>query len=194
VAVANLLLERHGVLTREAVRAEGLPGGFAGIYPVLTSMEEAGRIRRGYFVAGMGAAQFALPGAVERLRAARDTPTGSPATGVSGQPTVLSAVDPANCLGFSVPWPVKGPQRVAGAHVVGVGGRPALYVERGGSGLVALRDMDGTWESAAVAALVSLVACGRWARLQLARYPEGLEGALRAADFVPTPKGLVRYG
>jgi ATP-dependent Lhr-like helicase len=76
IAVAGLLLERHGVLTREAVRGEGLPGGFAGVYPVLRTMEESGRIRRGYFVAGMGGAQFALPGAVDRLRALREP--GSP--------------------------------------------------------------------------------------------------------------------
>ena len=83
---------------------------------------------------------------------------------------------------------------MAGAHVVAVAGVPSLYVERGGKGLVALRDADGTWETAAVEALVSLVHSGRWARLQVARYPEALEAALRAADFVPTPKGLVRYG
>src|SRR6266480_4443375 len=65
-------LERHGVVTREAVMAENVPGGFSGVYPVLKAMEEAGRARRGYFVAGLGAAQFALPGAVDRLRAARD--------------------------------------------------------------------------------------------------------------------------
>ena len=66
------LLERHGVLTREAVAAEGLHGGFAGVYPILRALEEAGRVRRGYFVEGLGAAQFALPGAVDRLRAVRD--------------------------------------------------------------------------------------------------------------------------
>jgi ATP-dependent Lhr-like helicase len=152
-------------------------------------MEEAGRIRRGYFVAGMGGAQFALPGAVDRLRAARDgAGPRDPAV------TVVASTDPANCLGLSVPWPVKGPQRVAGTHVVAIDGVPSLYVERGGKGLVALRDLDGAWETAAVAALVQLVGSGRWGRLALARYPDGLEGALRAAEFVPTPKGLVRYG
>src|SRR5207245_7295231 len=84
-ALAGVLLDRHGVLTREAVRAEGHPGGFAGVYPVLRNMEEAGRVRRGYFVAGLGGAQFALPGAVDRLRAAS-----------APVPIVLAATDPAN--------------------------------------------------------------------------------------------------
>src|SRR5207248_5652518 len=76
-ARAAILLDRHGVLTREAVRGEGAPGGFAGVYPVLRAMEERGRVRRGYFVAGLGGAQFALPGAVDRLRACRDAGTGT---------------------------------------------------------------------------------------------------------------------
>src|SRR5205823_10499181 len=99
------------------------------------------RIRRGYFVAGLGGAQFALPGAVERLRAFRDGEA-------EGQPgaLVLAATDPANAYGVALPWPVKGPQRAAGAFVVLVGGLASLYVERGGKGLVTLRAYDGTWE------------------------------------------------
>jgi len=194
VAVAGLLLERHGVLTREAVRAEGVPGGFAGIYPVLRAMEESGRIRRGYFVAGMGGAQFALPGAVDRLRAARDPGEAGAAVGTDDSVLVLAATDPANVHGLSVPWPQKGPTRVAGAYVVFVDGTLSLYVERGGKGLVAQRDFDGTWEQRAVGALAALVAAGRWSRLALQRYPEQLLTALRAADFTPTPKGLIRYG
>ena len=87
VALATVLLERHGVLTREAVRGEGVPGGFAGVYPVLKTMEEAGRIRRGYFVVGMGGAQFAVPGAVDRLRSLRDTASGP--TAASGGAGVI---------------------------------------------------------------------------------------------------------
>ncbi|HUY61276.1 MAG TPA: DEAD/DEAH box helicase, partial [Candidatus Dormibacteraeota bacterium] len=117
VAIAGQLLERYGVLTRDAVRGEGVPGGFAGVYPLLKAMEEAGRIRRGYFVAGMGGAQFALPGAVDRLRSLRSPAPGGPAAAV----TVLAATDPANAYGLSLPWPVKGPTRVAGAYVVRVG-------------------------------------------------------------------------
>ncbi|MHB8504305.1 MAG: Lhr family helicase, partial [Acidimicrobiales bacterium] len=188
VAVAGLLLQRHGVLTREAVRAEGVPGGFAGIYPVLRSMEDAGRIRRGYFVTGLGAAQFAHPGAVDRLRAVRDR-------FATDAPTlhVLAATDPACAYGLAVPWPLKGPSRSAGAYVVLVDGAASLYLERGGRALLCLREADGSWEEAAVAALASLVVGGRMSRLALQRFPEELAGTLRGAGFTPTPKGLVRY-
>ncbi len=189
LALVATLLERHGVLTREAVRAEGIPGGFAGIYPVLRSMEEAGRIRRGYFVTGLGGAQFALPGAVDRLRAHREG-------GGTDSPTVhvLAATDPACVYGAAVAWPAKGPSRSAGAHVILVDGMASLYLERGGRGLSALRELDGTWEEPAVAGLASLVAGGRIARVALQRFPDELAGALGDAGFTPTPKGLVRYG
>jgi ATP-dependent Lhr-like helicase len=187
-AQAVVLLERHGVLTREAVRGEGRPGGFAGIYPVLRAMEESGRCRRGYFVAGLGGAQFALAGAVDRLRAFRE---GSP-DGVQGA-VVLAATDPANAYGLSIPWPVKGPQRAAGAFVVLLDGLASLYVERSGKGLVALRPFDGTWEEQAVAALGTLLADHRFSRLSVEKVDPELEPFLKAADFVPTPKGLVRY-
>lgn len=195
VAVAGLLLERHGVLTREAVRAEGVPGGFAGIYPVLRTMEESGRLRRGYFVAGLGGAQFALPGAVDRLRAARDVGVGagSPCGAGGAVVHVLAATDPACAYGSAVGWPAKGASRAAGAYVVLVDGLASLYLERGGRSLVALREADGTWEAAAVEGLASLVASGRASRLALQRYPEQLGPVLRGAGFVPTPKGLVRY-
>ncbi|MBV8958403.1 MAG: DEAD/DEAH box helicase, partial [Actinobacteria bacterium] len=185
-ALAGVLLERHGVLTREAVRGEGVPGGFSAVYPVLRAMEEAGRIRRGYFVAGLGGAQFALPGAVDRLRAFRDvTPSGVPKV------VVLAATDPANAYGLSLPWPVTGPKRVAGAHIVLLDGLASLYVEK--RGLIALRDFDGTWEEPAVDALGELLADGRYSRLSVEKYPRELEPFLSAAGFVPTPKGLVRY-
>ncbi|MDQ1396229.1 MAG: ATP-dependent helicase Lhr and Lhr-like helicase, partial [Acidimicrobiaceae bacterium] len=190
-ALAGTLLERHGVLTREAVRGEGIAGGFAGVYPVLRAMEEAGRIRRGYFVAGLGGAQFALPGAVDRLRSARDgVPDGREAT------LVLAATDPANVYGLSMPWSQEmagRPARVAGAYVVLVGGVASLYVERNGKGLVALRPFDGSWEEQAVAAVGGLLATGRFSRLAVERFPEELRPFLEAADFVPSPKGMVRY-
>ena len=187
-ALVGMLLERHGILTREAVRGEGIPGGFAGVYPVLRAMEEAGRIRRGYFVAGLGGAQFALPGAVDRLRAFRDGEA-------EGQPgaVVLAATDPANPYGVALGWPAKGPQRAAGAFVVLVGGLASLYVERGGKGLVALRPYDGEWEEVAVAALGGLLAEGRFKRLTVTDAAPELEPHLRNAGFVPSPKGLVRY-
>jgi len=183
-ALAATLLDRHGLLTREAVRGEGHAGGFAAVYPVLRAMEEAGRARRGYFVAGLGGAQFALPGAVDRLRGEGDR---------AGDTLVLAATDPANAYGLSLPWPVTGARRVAGAYVVLVDGRASLYVERGAKGLVALRPLDGTWEEAAVAALGQLVVSGRVRRLAVERYDDALEPVLRAAGFVPSPRGLVRY-
>jgi ATP-dependent Lhr-like helicase len=124
LALARQLLDRYGVLTREAVRAEGVPGGFSSLYPVLRQMEEAGRIRRGYFVEGMGAAQFAVPGAEERLR----VPDREPKT------VVLAATDPANLYGASLPWPEgvgPRPQRTPGALVVIRDGELLACVARG---------------------------------------------------------------
>lgn len=226
LALVGSLLERYGVLTRDAVRGEGVPGGFAGVYPVLRALEESGRIRRGYFVSGQGAAQFALPGAVDRLRALRDAPEPS-ARQAQHSVLLLAATDPANAYGISLPWPAtkagvataapsaeseqirpvapagnsgntntrlgKGPQRVAGAYVILVGGQLSLYVERGGRRLQAFRPFDGTWEEDAVAGLGKLVSSGRWTRLSVADYPDELEPYLRAGSFVPTPKGLVLY-
>jgi ATP-dependent helicase Lhr and Lhr-like helicase len=138
-AQALALLERHGVVTREAVLAEGLAGGFASVYPVLKAMEEAGRARRGYFVAGLGAAQFALPGAVDRLRATRETDA-------DGGPEILllAAADPAQPYGATLPWPRDADAerlplaRAPGAYLVLVDGAPTLFVERGGRGIVTL--------------------------------------------------------
>jgi ATP-dependent Lhr-like helicase len=138
-AQALALLERHGVVTREAVLAEGLAGGFASVYPVLKAMEEAGRARRGYFVSGLGAAQFALPGAVDRLRAARELdPDRGP------EILLLAAADPAQPYGATLPWPRDAESerlplaRVPGAYVVLADGAPALYIERSARGLLTL--------------------------------------------------------
>ncbi len=189
-AAVGALLERHGVLTRDAVRFEAVPGGFAGIYPVLKTLEESGRIRRGYFLSGMGGAQFALPGAVDRLRAeSRRFDTGRDDPEVH----VLAATDPANPYGASIPWPVKGPQRVPGAYVILVDGLGCAYLERSGRGLVAFRDPDSRWGPTVAAALADLVRAGRWRRLALQRWPDDLTEALTSAGFVPSPKGLVLY-
>jgi ATP-dependent Lhr-like helicase len=159
-ALGELLLERHGILTREAVLAEGLPGGFSGIYPELSQLEVLGVARRGYFVEGLGGAQFALPGAVERLRAApeRDEPA-----------VVLSAVDPAQPFGAALPWPrpAHAPRlaRTAGAYVVLHGGEPILYVERGGRAVQTLVAAGDPRLRAAAEALVSEVSRGRIKRL-----------------------------
>jgi len=127
------LLERHGVVTREAIRTEGLPGGFSAVYPVLQAMEDGGRVRRGFFVDGMGGAQFALPGAVDRLRAARRG-------GEEPDVRALAATDPANPYGALLPWPDRGPgsnpRRVAGATVVLADGRPVLFIDKGGRSLI----------------------------------------------------------
>jgi ATP-dependent Lhr-like helicase len=136
-AQAELLLERYGVLTREQVLAEGVAGGFSAVYGALAELETLGVCRRGYFVEGFGGAQFALPGAVERLRAR--APEGEMAT------LVLAAVDPAQPYGAVLPWPrregsTRRPARVAGSYVVFVEHRPVLYLERGGRGIVTLAD------------------------------------------------------
>ncbi|HEY4190717.1 MAG TPA: hypothetical protein VGM28_09865, partial [Candidatus Limnocylindrales bacterium] len=143
--LALALLDRHGVLVREAVMAEGLEGGFSAVYAMLRALEEAGRIRRGYFVEGLGAAQFALAGALDRLRAVRE-----PASATGDTPAVhlLATADPANPYGAALPWPRRGEtdrrpfQRAAGASVVLVDGLAALYVDRGGSSLQTLPAFD----------------------------------------------------
>jgi ATP-dependent Lhr-like helicase len=160
------------------------------VYPVLETLEASGRIRRGYFISGMGGAQFALPGAVELLRSERRPPSGP---GGAGRVHILAATDPANPYGVTVPWPVKGPSRVPGAYVLLVDGIGSAYLERGGKGMMALRAFDGSWEEATGAALARLVADGRWRRLVLQRYPEEMAPMLQAAGFTPSPKGLIRY-
>jgi len=198
-ATALGLLERYGVLTREAVVAEGIPGGFAAVYPVLRALEEAGRARRGYFVEGMGAAQFALPGAVDRLRAVRDNRPDEPVV------HLLAAADPAVPYGAAVPWPRRADddgrrilQRAAGAHVVLVGGEPVVYLERGGKGLVTLPAFnDPATAIRALSALGGLVGEGRLRELVVARVdgvPVNLSPhrqALLDAGFVSGYRGLV---
>jgi ATP-dependent Lhr-like helicase len=159
-AIAELMLERYGILTREQVRAEGLAGGFSGIYPELSQLETLGVARRGYFVEGLGGAQFALPGAVERLRAVG---------GGEETPIVLSAVDPAQPFGAALAWPAREdarrPARVPGAYVVLSGGEPILYVERGGRALQTLVGTDDSRLEPGLHALVEQVRSGRIRRL-----------------------------
>ena len=133
-ATTEQLLARHGVLTREAASAESLPGGFGAIYPVLKALEENGRIRRGYFVAGLGATQFALPGALDLLRSLRD----GPRDGDDAEVVVLSAADPANPYGATLKWPAvagsdagRGATRTVGATVILVNGALAAFLARG---------------------------------------------------------------
>jgi ATP-dependent helicase Lhr and Lhr-like helicase len=195
-ALAELLLERYGVLTREQVLAEGVKGGFAMLYDTLSNLETLGVCRRGYFVEGMGGAQFALPGAVERLRSARAVGGHSGAgagagAGLSDGPggvhsgteregartLVLAAADPAQPYGAALSWPKREGQerrasRVAGAYVVLVADAPVLYVERGGRGLLTLaegREEDGQALAEALRALAEAVRADRVPKLSLER-------------------------
>ena len=218
-ALALTLLERHGVLTRGAVAAERIIGGFAAVYPVLRAMEETGQCRRGYFVEGLGGAQFALPGAVDRMRAMaaggvwgggqppheRGVPGGRP----PGLALVLAAADPAQPYGAALPWPERPgetpsshrPGRKAGALTVLVDGALALYVERGGRTLLSWTD-DPERLAASAVALAAAVRDGALGRLTVERADGERAGgdspltqALEAAGFRPTPRGLrIRAG
>jgi ATP-dependent Lhr-like helicase len=205
LVTAEVLLDRYGLVTRGCVGAERITGGFAAVYPVLKAAEESGRARRGYFVEGLGAAQFALPGAVDRLRAqARPAGGGEPGAGDSAA-LVLAATDPANPYGAALRWPEatrpdtggRGhqPARKAGALVVLVDGRCVLYVERGGRTLLSFTDDPGTLQPAADA-LALAVRDGALGRLQVERADgvpvsaSPLGDALEAAGFRPTPRGL----
>ena len=179
-ATALAMLDRQGIVVREGVMAEGHAGGFAGIYPVLRALEEAGRIRRGYFVEGLGAAQFAMSGAIERLRSLREPPS---ATGDAAAVHVLAAADPANPYGAALPWPRRdeddrrGLARAAGAIVVLVDGRAAMYMERGGRSLQTLPAFDEP--TVAAAAIDGL---RRW--LGAAREGRGREIVVARVDGV----------
>ena len=209
-ALAEQLLDRHGVLTRGAVVSEGMPGGFSAVYPVLKAMEEAGHCRRGYFVEKLGAAQFAMPGAVDRMRsmlAENPEPTGA---------IVLAATDPANPFGAALGWPdrtvepsedqpaggrpngrAKGhrPGRKAGALVVMVEGSLVLYVERGGR-TVLTYSADPAVLQPAVDALALAVRQGALGKLAVEKADGGavedspVARAMEAAGFRHTPRGL----
>jgi ATP-dependent Lhr-like helicase len=196
-ALGELLLERYGILTREQVLAEGIPGGFSAIYAELSQLETLGVARRGYFLEGLGGAQFALPGAVERLRAR--------AGDQDERPLLLAAVDPAQPYGAALPWPKahdedaapgRRPSRTAGAYVVLAGGDPVLYLERGGR---ALQTQVATTDSRlepALATIVEAVRSGRIKRLALEKVDGQpamscpLAPALAALGFQEGPRRL----
>jgi ATP-dependent helicase Lhr and Lhr-like helicase len=193
-ALAELLLERHGIVTRDGVRAEGIAGGYGAVYGELKALETLGVCRRGYFVEGLGGAQFALPGAVERLRELRPREDDEP------EPLVLAAADPAQPYGAALPWPKRAGSRaarVAGAWVVLLGGEAALFVERGGRSLVPLREPDDGWLRVALAALVDHVRRTGVKRLAVERFdgtPVGeteLMALLLEAGFVAGPRRAV---
>jgi ATP-dependent Lhr-like helicase len=194
-AAATSLLERHGIVTRGAVMSEHIAGGYAAVYPVLKAFEETGRCRRGYFVEGLGGAQFALPGAVDRMRAMSDRAR----PGTDSTCVVLAATDPANPYGAALAWPdhpgTHRPGRKAGALVVLVDGDLCIYVERGGKSLLSWSDEPESIQPAADA-LALAVREGLLGRLAVERAdgaavvnsPLGV--ALEAAGFHPTPRGL----
>ncbi|MEU0633268.1 DEAD/DEAH box helicase [Streptomyces sp. NPDC005989] len=201
-ALARTLLDRHGVVTRGAVQAEGVEGGFSATYRILSAFEDNGQARRGYVVEGLGAAQFAMDGAVDRLRAistARDRTE----PGATPHALVLAAADPANAYGAALPWPEPPdgaghkPGRKAGALVVLVDGELAMYMERGGKTLLAWP--TGPDDPALLAAAGALAAAARAGALGTVTV-ERTNGApsltsplgrtLEAAGFLATPRGL----
>ena len=202
LTAAELLLDRYGVVTRGSVAAEAIAGGFAGIYRVLAAAEETGKIRRGYFVEQLGAAQFAAVGAVDRLRGlARPLESER-----SGPALVLAACDPANPYGAALPWPERAPTehgrghqpgRKAGALVVLVDGSLVLYVERGGRTLLSWSE-DAAALGVAATALAAAVGSGALGKLTVEKVDgesvlgsqHPLAHALAGAGFRLTPRGL----
>ncbi|HEX5569421.1 MAG TPA: DEAD/DEAH box helicase, partial [Streptomyces sp.] len=205
-ALARTLLDRHGVVTRGAVAAEGVEGGFSAAYRVLSVFEESGQARRGYVVEGLGAAQFAVDGAVDRLRAISTSREKS--EGTRPRTAVLAAADPANAYGAALPWPdppptsapgrggtAHKPGRKAGSLVVLVDGELVLYLERGGRTLLAWRT-EGPLLDAAAEALAQAARRGVLGTVTVERangspvLTSPLGRALEAAGFHPTPRGL----
>jgi ATP-dependent Lhr-like helicase len=201
LSAATTLLERYGVVSREAVLAEEIPGGFSSLYPVLEEMEETGRVRRGYFVDGLAGGQFALPGAVERLRDARRDEEASPRI------EVLPAVDPANPWGALLPWPEGSradgprPRRVAGAWVILAGGTPVVFLDAGGRSLVTFPALDEEVDAQGVAgAMVGIPRRSRRRTLVIERIDGEPAGDspraawLERAGFVREYRGLRHSG
>ena len=190
-AQAELMLERYGIVTRETVLAEGIPGGFATLYSELGNLELLGTARRGYFVEGLGGAQFALPGAVERLRSLPEA---------DGSFLLLAATDPANPYGASLPWPKleggRRPGRTPGAHLLTRDGEPIVFLERGGRGLLRLKPIEGPELEAAMRALAAAVAAGQLKKLAVEKLDgepvigSGHEQTLIAAGFSRGPRKL----
>ncbi|MEW5852755.1 MAG: DEAD/DEAH box helicase [Myxococcota bacterium] len=198
VALVTTLLERYGVLTREMVAAEGIPGGFSAVYEVLKAMEESGRIRRGYFVAGLGATQFALPGADDRLRSVRDAPE-------QPQTVILAATDPANPYGSALAWPEKEegrPARVAGAHVILSNGELAAFSRKAESRVLTFLPLEEPARSEhakAIAQALAALADEGPRKLVFISDVDGvhpgqspLAGPLAAAGFMSGARGYVR--
>lgn len=202
-AIAQTLLNRYGVLTRGSAMSEGVEGGFSGIYKVLSAMEDAGQVRRGYFIEGLGAAQFATAGAVDQLRnCAKETGDDTTAARETGQALVLAACDPANPYGAAVSWPASPvdanvahrPGRKAGSFVVLVNGELVLYLERGGKSLLTFSEDEAAIRTA-VTELARLILNHRIPGPTIERGngdaigSSALGGFLEDAGFVLTPRG-----
>jgi ATP-dependent Lhr-like helicase len=158
--VARQLLARYGVVSRETAQAEWIPGGFGAVYDVFKALEEGGRVRRGYFAAEVGAAQFALPGALESLRALRDEPA-------APEVVQLAATDPANPYGAILKWPAttlagRGPTRTVGASVILVNGAVAAWLARGGRQLVVYLPEDEPRRSMVAREVATRLAATAW--------------------------------
>lgn len=203
-ARAVTLLERHGLVTREAAAYEELPGGFSAVYRVLRAMEEAGKVRRGYFVDQLGGAQFASPGAVDRIRGVRERDLDQQAEDGAPVVVVLSAIDPANPFGWLLPWPSRGdertkkkPRRVAGATVVLEGGEATLYVDKPGKHMLTFPAADDPERLAAALAALDRVAAKRRGRMLRLETVDGepartcaIADQLRTAGFTSDIRGL----
>jgi ATP-dependent Lhr-like helicase len=186
------MLERYGIVTRETVLAEGVPGGFSSLYGELSNLEMLGTARRGYFVEGLGGAQFALAGAVERLR-------GLPQR--DDEYLILAATDPAQPYGATLRWPKRAegrrPARTPGAFVLLRDGNPILYVERGGKGIVRLVELEGERLVEAVSRIAEAARDGVIPKLGIERvdgepvFGSGLEEQIIAAGFSRQPRKLV---
>ncbi len=205
LAQARRLLERYGVVSREAALAENLPGGFGPLYPVLKSLEEAGQVRRGYFVEGLAGAQFALPGAVERLRAAREDEPPFPEDAKAAI-QIVAAVDPANPYGSLLPWPMRGaetsatPRRVSGAWVILLAGRPVVYASAHGRQLLTFSALAEQPEATVTAVFATLLRLPRGVRRGgvviekidgVAVRDSAYRSALQAAGFVGDYRGMI---
>jgi len=203
-AQALQMVERYGVVTREAVLAEGIAGGFTSVYGILKVLEERGQVRRGFFVDGLGAAQFAVPGAVDRLRAARDTPDPLLHPEDVPDPIVLATTDPAQPYGGALDWPdTPGrPARNVSSLTVLRAGEPLVWFDKRGHHLVTFPNalIDTSWTQA----LQKLVRDGRLKSLEIrkvngdtltgADIPEGFAELLRAAGFADGYRGMTFRG
>jgi ATP-dependent Lhr-like helicase len=194
-AQAELMLERYGIVARETVLSEGVPGGFSSLYGELSNLEMLGTARRGYFVEGLGGAQFALAGAVERLR-------GLPQR--DDEFLILAATDPAQPYGATLRWPKRAegrrPARTPGAYVLLRDGNPLIYVERGGKGIVRLVELEGEELVAAISRLADAAKEQLLPKLGIERVDgepvmgSGLEEQIIAAGFARQPRKLVAAG